>query len=103
MLFRSRSIRSLENQILSEVFTAFQEYETAQRLVADIEKDLLSSAEESRKTTTYVYQAGATTLVDVLDAQRAFNEKMLTYYTAQANYTRVSTRLAAAVGKEDLR
>ena len=97
-----RSIRAVENEILSEVFTAYQEYESALRLVDEIQKELLVSADESRKTTAYVYQAGATTLLDALDSQRAFNETMLTYYTAQANLTRVATRLAAAAGLESL-
>jgi cobalt-zinc-cadmium efflux system outer membrane protein len=97
-----RSIQAIENEIQSEVFTLFQENESARSLVADIEKELLTTAEQARKTTAYVYNAGATTLVDVLDAQRAFNETMQTYYGARANYARVRVRLAAATGKEDL-
>jgi cobalt-zinc-cadmium efflux system outer membrane protein len=97
-----RSIRAVENEIQSEVFTLFQEYESARSLVADIEKELLTTAEQARKTTAYVYNAGATTLVDVLDAQRAFNETMQTYHSARANYARVQVRLAAATGKENL-
>ena len=31
-----------------------------------------------------MYQAGATSLLDVLDAQRAYNDTMDTYYAAQA-------------------
>ena len=55
---------------------------------------------EARAATTYVYQAGATSLLDVLDAQRAFNDTMDTYYTAQASYRRAQARLALVVGKE---
>jgi len=97
-----RSIRAAQNEILSEVFTAHQEYQSALRLVDEIQKELLVSADEARKTTAYVYQSGATTLLDALDSQRAFNETMLTYYTAQANLSRVATRLAAAAGLETL-
>jgi outer membrane protein, heavy metal efflux system len=97
-----RAIRAVENEIQSEVFALFQEYESARSLVADIEKELLTTAEQARKTTAYVYNAGATTLVDVLDAQRAFNETMQTYHSARANFARVQVRLAAAAGKENL-
>jgi outer membrane protein, heavy metal efflux system len=97
-----KSIHALENEIQSEVFTLFQEFESARDLVRDIEKELLTTAEQARKTTAYVYNAGATTLVDVLDAQRAFNETMQTYHSARASYARVVTRLAAATGKEKM-
>jgi cobalt-zinc-cadmium efflux system outer membrane protein len=97
-----RAIRATENEVVAEVHTAFQEFEKARRLVSEIETDLLSAAAEARKTTAYVYQAGATTLLDVLDAQRAFNETMLTYHSARANFRRAAIRLAAAAGKEVL-
>jgi outer membrane protein TolC len=45
-----------------------------------------------------MYQAGATSLLDVLDAQRAFNETMDTYYSAQAAYRRAHARLALVTG-----
>ena len=68
--------------------------------MAEIERDLLRPSEEARDTTTYVYKAGASSLIDVLDAQRAFNETMSAYYSAQAEYRRAASRLAAAVGQE---
>jgi outer membrane protein TolC len=50
-----------------------------------------------------MYQAGATSLLDVLDAQRAYNDTMDTYYAAQAAYRRAQARLALVVGQETLR
>jgi len=47
-----------------------------------------------------LYQEGATTLLDVLDAQRAYNDTMDTYYSAQAAYRRAQARLALVVGTE---
>ena len=57
-------------------------------------------SQEAANTTAYVYKAGASSLIDVLDAQRAFNETMSAYYGAQADYRRASSRLASAVGQE---
>jgi cobalt-zinc-cadmium efflux system outer membrane protein len=91
---------ALRAQISSEVTSAFQEYESTRALTAEIERDLLRPSTEARDTTAYVYKAGASSLVEVLDAQRAFNETMSTYYGAQADYRRASSRLAAAVGQE---
>jgi cobalt-zinc-cadmium efflux system outer membrane protein len=97
-----RSLTALENDLASEVAVAHHEYESARTLLADIERDLLKPTRDARAGTVYVYQAGATSLLDVLDAQRAFNETMATYYSAQATYRRAQARLALAVGKDVL-
>lgn len=95
-----RSEMALHAQISGEVSAAWQEYESARQLVAEIERDLLGPSQEARTITAYVYQAGASSLVDVLDSQRAFNETMSAYYSAQADYRRAAGRLAEAVGGE---
>jgi len=94
------SVSALETQIAGEVASAYQEFESSRQLLSEIERDLLAPTAAARSGTTYVYQAGATSLVDVLDAQRAFNETMETYYTAQAAYRRAEARLALVVGKD---
>ena len=95
-----KQIDALQSQVSGEVTGAYREYETARQLIGDIESDLLGLSQEARDTTTYVYQAGAGSLLDVLDAQRAFNETMSTYYEAQADYRRAASRLASVVGDE---
>ena len=98
-----KQIDALQSQVSGEVTGAYREYETARQLIGDIESDLLGLSEEARTTTTYVYQAGAGSLLDVLDAQRAFNETMSTYYDAQADYRRAVSRLTSVVGEEVIR
>lgn len=95
-----QSLQAVEAQVTSDVVGAFEEYESTRTLAAEIERDLLKPTQEARDTTAYVYQAGASTLVDVLDAQRAFNDTMSAYYDALADYRRASAKLAAAVGQE---
>jgi cobalt-zinc-cadmium efflux system outer membrane protein len=98
-----KQIDALQSQVSGEVAGAYREYETARQLIDDIERDLLGLSQEARTTTTYVYQAGAGSLLDVLDAQRAFNDTMSTYYDAQADYRRAVSRLASVVGEEIVR
>ena len=62
----------------------------------------LAPTREARNSVAYVYQAGATSLLDVLDAQRAFNDTMDTYYSAQAAYRRAHARLSLTVNKDVL-
>lgn len=88
-----------EAEVAAEVATAYQEFESSRQLLLELERDLLPLTVDARTATTYVYQAGATSLLDVLDAQRAYNDTMDTYYSAQATYRRADARLALAVGQ----
>ena len=93
-----RSLAALETTVAGEVASAYQEFESARQLLGDMERDLLKPVADARAGTAYVYQAGATSLLDVLDAQRAFNDTMDTYYTAQAAYRRAEARLGLVSG-----
>lgn len=95
-----KNLEATQAQVAGEVVTAYKEYAGARRMIADIEKDLLAPSQEARDTTAYVYKAGASSLMEVLDAQRAFNETMSAYYSSQADYRRAISRLTFAVGKE---
>jgi cobalt-zinc-cadmium efflux system outer membrane protein len=88
-----RSLVALETNVSAEVASAYAEFQSARGLLADIERELLKPAADARAGTAYVYQAGATSLLDVLDAQRTFNDTMDAYYTAQAAYWRAEARL----------
>ena len=94
------STAALETDVSGEVTSAYQEFESARRVLQDIESDLLTPSRDARETTAYVYRAGATSLLDVLDAQRAFNDTMETYYTAQADYRRAELKLMTVTGGE---
>jgi len=98
----ARSLTALETTVAGEVASAYEEFESSRQLLIEIERDLLQPTADVRTTTTYVYQAGATSLLEVLDAQRAFNDTMDTYFSAQASYRRAQAKLALAVNKDVL-
>lgn len=95
-----KQLEALQAQVNSEVVGAYREYENTLELMTEIESDLLAPSQEARDTTAYVYRAGASSLVEVLDAQRAFNDTMSTYYGAQADYRRAISRLQAVAGQD---
>jgi outer membrane protein, heavy metal efflux system len=95
-----KTAAALDLDVMTEVATAYAEFESSRALLTGIERDLIKPATEARDSTAYMYQAGATTLLEVLDAQRAFNDTMDTYYTARAAYRRAQARLALVVGKD---
>ena len=63
--------------------------------------DLLEAVSRPRATgTTYTYQAGATSLLDVLDAQRAFNDTMDTLLHGAGRLSPRRSQLALVAGEE---
>jgi cobalt-zinc-cadmium efflux system outer membrane protein len=81
-------IHAQEARVTSEVAAAWQQYSTARTLLDSIEKDMLVKAREVRDVTEYSYRRGEATLVEFLDAQRAFNDIMQSYGDARANFAR---------------
>jgi cobalt-zinc-cadmium efflux system outer membrane protein len=58
------------------------------QLLTSVETGILAKARSVRDTTEYSYRRGEASLVEFLDAQRAFNDAMQTYNDARANFAR---------------
>jgi len=99
----SRQIEATRAQILSDVEIAVHEYAANHDLLAAIERDLIQPATSARDISSYTYRAGGSSLVELLDAQRAFNDTMQSYLDAQSGVRRAAARLNAAVGTEVMR
>ena len=95
-----RQIEARKAQVVADVRAALHEYEATRDLLGSIEHDLLSPATHARDVSLYTYKAGGATLLDVLDAERAFNDIEQSYVDAQASLRRASAHLNAAVGSE---
>jgi cobalt-zinc-cadmium efflux system outer membrane protein len=96
----ARQIAARSAQVISDVRTAFHEYVATQGLLASMERDLLKPAASARDIASYTYKSGGSTLLELLDAQRAFNDTMQSYLDTQAGLRRAASRLNAAVGTE---
>jgi cobalt-zinc-cadmium efflux system outer membrane protein len=97
------TIRSLELKIAAEVTDAWQRHSVARGLLEEIEKTMLTQARDVRDTTEYSYRRGEASLIEFLDAQRAFNDAIQTYNDARANYARslyLIDSVTAAAGAE---
>ena len=92
-------IRALQNDIGTEVQNAYQQYGTAKVLLESFEKDMLVQAREVRETTLYSYRRGEASFVELLDAQRAFNDTMQGYNEARAEYARSLYLIDSISGK----
>jgi cobalt-zinc-cadmium efflux system outer membrane protein len=72
--------------------------EVSRARVSYIEREHLTTAREVRDIVSASYRAGASTLIDFLDAQRAFRETMRTYNRALYDHRISSFQLEAAIG-----
>lgn len=92
-------IRSLEQEIQAEIENAFEQFQTARQLLEQIETDLLERAKRVREITDFSYRRGEATFVELLDAQRTYNETMQGYNEARAEYGRTLFLIDAITGK----
>ena len=82
------SIRALETRVDNDVAAAWQQYSTSKSLLQSIETQMISTAKQVRETTDYSYRRGEATLIEFLDAQRAFNDVMQSFNEARVGYAR---------------
>ncbi len=93
-------------QVVSDVSTAFSDFSTAKRQVERMEGPrregggLLQSAKGAFETTGLMYEKGAASLTDFLDALRAYTATKMEYINDLTNYWTAIYALEAAVGVE---
>ncbi|HXD75029.1 MAG TPA: TolC family protein [Vicinamibacterales bacterium] len=91
--------RALESDVVADLDAAFAEYTSARQIVERIERDMLAQARDVRSTMEYSYRRGEASLVEFLDAVRAFNDTTRSYNEARADYARSLYTLDALSGK----
>ncbi|HEY2907645.1 MAG TPA: TolC family protein [Vicinamibacterales bacterium] len=96
----ARQIAARRAQIGADVQSAYHEYVETRGLVLGMERDLLQPATSVRDIAAYTYRTGGSTLLELLDAQRAFTDTMQSYVEAQASLRRAVARLNTAVATE---
>ena len=99
----TRQLDALKLDVAGDVRAAFDEFVSARDLVRSIEGELLQSAQQVRDAESKRYQSGATSFLDFIDAQRAFNDARQSLNDARATYRRAVIRLNSAVGSEVIR
>jgi outer membrane protein, heavy metal efflux system len=85
---------------VTDVVNAFAAFETDRKVVNLYESGYLDQARQSLEITTYVYQHGAGSLLDLLDAERTYRATELAYREALAAYMTSLRQLNFAVGRQ---
>ena len=81
-----RNVDKVKAQLLSDVTQAFAAYLSAKSQVERMEGKLLEQAKVSRDLAQHMYQRGAASFIDFMDAQRAYVASRLEYHEDLANY-----------------
>jgi outer membrane protein, heavy metal efflux system len=92
--------RALEAEMRGELDAAWQSYDTARSLLTRIEGEMLDKARRVLASMEYSYRAGEASLIELLDAQRAFNDTMQGYNEARAEYARGLYLIDSVTGKD---
>ena len=91
-------IAALQTDITSDLRSAWEQYTTTHELVDTIEQQMLTQARDVRDTTAYSYRRGEASFIELLDAQRTFNDTMQGYNEARAEFARSLYTLDALTG-----
>jgi len=89
---------ALRNQVGSEVEIGYSAFRTSLDRVRLYEDIYLNRAKESREIAQLAYRRGATSILDLLEAERTYRGVQLAYRQALANYLTNLYQLSAAVG-----
>jgi cobalt-zinc-cadmium efflux system outer membrane protein len=92
-------IKAMQASINTELASAYQEYSSSRSMLENIERNMLGEAKDVRSITEYSYRRGEATLLEFLDAQRAFNETMQNYNDARTDYARSLYLLDSVSGR----
>lgn len=91
-------VLALQVQIRQQLDSAWERYQAAEKLLDQIEANMLAQARQVLETMEYSYRSGHASLVELLDAQRAYNDTMLSYNEARAEFARTRFLLDSTIG-----
>ncbi|MBF7093294.1 TolC family protein [Flavobacterium sp. ALJ2] len=94
--------KQTELQIQIEVRKAYFNYLTVQKQVRQFNTGLLADAQKLLDGKVYSYKRGETSLLEVLNAQRTYNETQLNYYETLYNYAAALVELEKSAGIWDI-
>jgi len=97
-----RRYQQAELKIENEVTQAWEYYKDYCTQVENFNNGLLEDAENVRKGKIYSYQRGETSLLEVLNAQRTFNEIQTNYYETLFNQAAALIELERSAGIWDI-
>jgi multidrug efflux pump subunit AcrA (membrane-fusion protein) len=87
-------------QAMTDIDKAFRGYEISKQLMAIYTTEAISKAEQSFQIAGVSYKEGATSLLELKDAQRTYNQTRVAFNQAHFNYRLSIYQLEMATGKK---
>jgi outer membrane protein, heavy metal efflux system len=91
-------LKQAELQVVTDVEKAYLAYQSARRTLDLYNTTTLERTEKLRTIATVSYQEGAWSLIELLDAQRTYNQTITAYNQARADYQMALWQLEQATG-----
>jgi cobalt-zinc-cadmium efflux system outer membrane protein len=94
--------RQVELQVKSQIMNSYNLYTAYCKQVDNFDDGLLEAAKNVKKGKIYSYERGETSLLEVLNAQRTYNEIQVAYYESLFNRAAALVDLEKAAGIWDI-
>lgn len=91
---------ALVSSVYRDIDSAYTAVESVRGLLRPYRDRYLPQAERVRESVSFAYSRGSATLLDFLDAQKAYRDAQLTYRNLIASYLTAVNQLNLAVGRE---
>lgn len=95
--------KQIEQGIKAEVMQAYQQYTATQKQLRQFQNGMLSEAQSILEGITYSYKRGESSILEVLNAQRTYNNVRKDYYQALADNAVALIELERKAGIWDIR
>src|SRR5215510_14441381 len=91
--------REAELQAVTDVEKAYLAYQSARRILNIYSASTIERAGRLKTIAALSYQEGATSLLELLDAERGYNQTISSYNQARADYQSALWKLEQAIGR----
>ena len=95
---QSRRVESVRNAVNLEVDSALREASRTEALIGEYQQGVVSQAEQLARMAQKGFEAGATSYLEVLEAQRTLKAVRTEYYAALADHLKAIAQLEWATG-----
>ncbi|WP_321436220.1 TolC family protein [uncultured Bacteroides sp.] len=90
-------------QVQNEILKAYHQYESLTKQVEHYENGMLEQANQVLKGKIYSYSRGEVSLLEVLNAQRTYDDVQALYYETLFNYASAMVELEKSAGAWDIK
>ena len=95
-----RLLRAAQAQVFSDVDSAYVTIVSALNLLRPYKDKYLKLAEDARDRISFSYRNGGASLLDYLDAEKAYRDTRLAYINLVGSYLAAAAQMNMAVGRE---